>query len=132
MLQQYPQNITMSINMYSLSSFNKTRESFHLQKVDDQMMVEKASEKYNRLTNDQKIKFREMVVSNPDRCSGRPCLKNHRLWIELIVFCYLNDDMDMYEIDDYDKEDLENICAVWFFEIWMNSEYYKLDDYVNI
>jgi len=104
---------------------NKTRKWFHLRKSDDEKMIIRTKDRYDRLSSEDRSKFREHIVSMP---GGKPILKGHRLWIELVVHDFLSDE-NTYEIDDYSRGDLENICIVWFFETWMNSKDFQLEDY---
>src|SRR5437868_372587 len=95
-------------------------------------MIEKTYDKYLAMTTNTKEELKKFIVLTPDTCSGKTRLQNHRLWMELIVSDFLYEDNTCYEIDDYDKDTLINICIVWFFDIWVKSEYYDLNDYYNL
>lgn len=81
------------------------------------------------MSEEKKAYIRTLIISTEDTCSGRIRLNGHRLWIELLVYDFLTGD-NCCDIDDYPESDIEYVCMVWFFEKWMTSEYYKLDNYI--
>ncbi len=107
-----------------------TRLDYHLTHHDDKLMIQKTQNIYNSMSIERKNKATQLIISTQDTCSGRMRLVGHRLWIELLVLTFLYENND-YEIDDFSKEEIEDVCIYWFFEIWCKSEYYKLDDYVG-
>ena len=101
---------------------------YHLSHEDDTEIINKMKSRYDSLTNERKEQFKQFVVSTADCCGGRPRLDKHRLTIELVICDYLKGE-NCYEINDYTMDDLADICSVWFFETWMNSQYYKMANY---
>ena len=101
---------------------------YHLSHEDDLEVFDKLKDRYDKLTKERKEYVKKFVVITSDCCGGRPRLDGHRLTIELVTCDYLNGE-NCYEIDDYNMDDLGDICAVWFFETWINSEYYKMPNY---
>lgn len=104
------------------------RLSHHLTHKDDEQIIASIKNKYDSLTRERKDKVKKLVINTPDTCGGRARLFGHRLEIELIMYDYLSGE-NCYEINDYTMDDLGDICAVWFFETWMESKYFKMVDY---
>jgi len=124
-----------------MEGMDQKRLYYHLSHENDVEIINKMKSRYDLLSNERKEQVKKYVVSTADCCGGRPRLDNHRLIIELVMCDYLNGE-NCYEINDYTMDDLgvkndnllsvkkdnklSDICAVWFFETWMNSEYYKM------
>ena len=103
------------------------RMDHHLTHDEDNFMIKNTFEKYKLISDENKQIALNSIVSTPSCCGGRPRLNNHRLTMEQLVTNYIYK-FDLYEIDDYTKDELENICIVWFFENWMKDNYYNLID----
>lgn len=101
---------------------------YHLSHEDDANMINKSYFVYKVLNEEEKSDIRENIISTHNICSGFNRLRGHRLWMELLVYDYLYGD-NFYEIYFYTPEEIEQICAVWFFEIWSTSKYYEYYDY---
>lgn len=109
-----------------------TRLDYHLTHEDDKLMLEKTQNRYDLMTEERKDYVRKFIVSTNGTCSGRTRLDRHRLWMELLVWDFLRQEEDKcYEIEDYTESEIEDISIVWFFEKWMNDEYYKLNNYAK-
>ena len=108
------------------------RRWHHLKHADDQLLITMGSARYNSLSDERKRQVRPMIVTTPETCFGKTRLNNTRLWIELVVHKYFNDELDEYEEtygDLYSKDDIIDAILVWFFETWQTSPYYNAIDY---
>lgn len=99
----------------------------HLTHDHDQKLIVMGTNRYNSLSEERKKQVKAMVVTTPDVCFGKTRLDGTRIWIELVVYKYFNNEIEDYE--DFKADDTLDAMLVWFFETWMTSEYYTLPDY---
>lgn len=104
------------------------RLDYHLTHNVDKLMIDQTKNRYDLMSEERKSYIRTLIVSTPNTCSGRTRLDKHRIWIELLVYDFIFKD-NCCEIDDYSKDDIEDVCIVWFFEKWMTDIHYNFDDY---
>lgn len=108
-----------------------TRLYYHLTHDDDSKMIARTQNRYDQMNEERKAYIRKFIVQTPGTCGGKTRLDKHRLWIELLISDFLCGDKEnkCYAVEDYDELDVEDVCIVWFFEIWIKSEFYNLMDY---
>ncbi|MGF1513759.1 MAG: DUF433 domain-containing protein [Elainellaceae cyanobacterium] len=62
------------------------------------------------------------ITINPDICFGKPCIRNHRIWVSLILD-FLASGMTTTELlEDYPQLELEDILACIAYGAEMSRE----------
>jgi len=71
-----------------------------------------------------KAKYLDRISINPNICSGKPCIKGHRIWVSLILDL-LTEGMSIEELlEEYPQLEREDILACLAYGAEMSRERY--------